>query len=97
MSDAQPKTLRPATIRRMARMRARRSSSGMSIAWSNASAKPSTSYGLMITASRSSCAAPANLLSTSTPSSSSRADTNSLATRFIPSCNELTMQKSARR
>ena len=51
----------------------------------------------MITASRSSCAAPASSLSTSTPLRSSRAATNSLATKFIPSCNELTMQKVAMR
>ena len=51
----------------------------------------------MMTASVSSWAAPASSLSTSTPPRSSRAATNSFATRFIPSCSELTMQKSARR
>ena len=44
------------------------------------------SYGLTISASDSSRAAPAKLDRISTPCSSSRAATNSLATRFMPSC-----------
>ena len=54
MSEAQPKTLRPATLRRMARMRSRRSSASMSMARVMAAANPSTSYGLMMSASRNS-------------------------------------------
>ena len=40
---------------------------------------------------------PVKRLSSRTPSSSVRLATNSLATRFIPSCSELTTQKSASR
>src|SRR5688572_3910227 len=96
MSDAQPKTLRPATTRRIARIRVTRSSLGIYTPCAIASAKPSISYGLTMRASWSSRAAPASVLKTSTPSSSSRAATNSLATRFIPSASELTTQNWAR-
>ncbi len=97
MSDAHLNTSRPATTRRMVAMRIRRSSAGMVNARPSASAKLSMSYGLMTSAPSSSCAAPASALNTSTPSSSSRAATNSFATRFIPSCSELTTQMCARR
>ena len=43
----------------------------------------------------SSRAAPVKRLKMSTPSSSSADRTNSLATRFMPSCSEETRQKSA--
>ncbi len=56
---------------------------------------PVRSYGFTISASRNSWEAPANRLRMSAPSSSSRTETNSLATRFIPSWSEVTMQKSA--
>ena len=46
---------------------------------------------------RNSRAAPANWLSISTPRSSSRAATNSLQTRFMPSCRLVTMHTSAAR
>src|SRR4029453_7308905 len=78
-------------------IRARRSSGDISSAMWMASAMPVRSYGLTISASRSSWEAPANRLRMSAPSSSSRTETNSLATRFIPSCSELTTQKPARR
>ena len=40
---------------------------------------------------------PVNWLKISTPLSSSRAATNSLDTRFMPSCSEVTRQRSAAR
>ena len=43
ISDAHPKTFRPATIRRCAIIRCRRSACGMSMALPSAVAKPSTS------------------------------------------------------
>ena len=58
---------------------------------------PSTSYGFTSSASGSSQAAPANSLSTSTPSPSVREATNSLATRFIPSRSGVTSITSAAR
>ena len=97
ISDAQPKIFLPATTRRIACIRRRRSSRDISMLCSIAAAKPSTSYGLIMEASCNCCAAPAISLSINTPSSSSRAATNSFATRFIPSCNELTIQKFASR
>ena len=78
-------------------MRSRRSSRPMRIAISIASAVSLTSNGLISTASASSRDAPAKVLRISTPSSSSRDATNSLATRFMPSCRLLTRQKSAAR
>ena len=69
----------------------------MRIAISMASAVSLTSKGLMSTASASSREAPAKVLKINTPSSSSRDATNSLATRFIPSCKLFTRQKSAAR
>ena len=95
MSEAHPNTLRPATMRRIARMRILCSSIGIPTARVMAAVNPSTSYGLIINASRSSSAAPASSLSTSTPRSSSREATNSFATKFMPSASELTTQKSA--
>ena len=83
------------TVWRIRAIRARRSSGGMATAARMASATPSMSYGLTSRASRSSEEAPANWLRISAPSSSSRTEMNSLATRFIPSCSEVTMQKSA--
>ena len=57
----------------------------------------SMSYGFTCTASPISTAAPANSLRTSTPPSSVRHVTNSLATRFIPSRNGVTSITSAAR
>ena len=76
-------------------MRERRSSAGISTASRIASAIASTSYGFTSSASRSSDEAPVNWLRMSAPSSSPRTEMNSLATRFMPSCSEVTMQKSA--
>ena len=65
-------------------MRRRRSHDGMSIARATAAAKPRSSYGLMIRASSSSCAAPASSLRISTPSKSSRAATNAFPFILCP-------------
>ena len=70
----------------MLRMRARCSSGDMVSARCIAAALCSMSYGLTISASASSRAAPVNCDRISTPCSSSRAATNSFATRFMPSC-----------
>src|SRR5574337_156518 len=94
---AQRKTLNSRTVLRRLAMRSRCSAAGIVAARSSASAVSSTWYGLTISASGSSRAAPAKRLSTSTPCKSSRAATNSLHTRFIPSCRLVTMQMSAAR
>ena len=78
-------------------MRSRCSAGGMVAARCSASAVSSTWYGLTISASVSSRAAPAKRLRISTPCSSSRAATNSLLTRFMPSCRLVTTQMSAAR
>ena len=68
---------------------------GISMASLMVSAKRSVANGLTIRASVNSLDAPVKGLSIKIPSSSNRLATNSLATRFIPSCSEFTMQKCA--
>ena len=62
-----------------------------------ASAKSSGANGFTGTTSESARAAPVNSDSSSTPASSVREATNSLATRFMPSCSDDTTQTSAAR
>ena len=85
------------TFLRRARMRRPCSPGFISTARMIASFSPSMSCGLTSTACRSSSAAPANSLSTSTPSSSNRQATYSLATRFMPSRSAVTSMTSAAR
>src|SRR5712692_1270867 len=90
MRPAQRYTLNSDTRLRSARIRSACSSAGITSAAARAELASSRSYGFTISASVSSRAAPVNWLSTSTPRSSSRAATNSFATRFIPSWRLLT-------
>ena len=76
-------------------MRAVRSAWPIAMACAMLSAIPFSSYGLMMTASPSSSAAPANSLRSSTPSSSAREAMYSLATRFMPSRSGVTSIASA--
>src|SRR6266568_3331337 len=97
MRPAQRNTLKSWSRPRISRMRMRCSVAGMVRATSSAAAHSSVSYGLTINASGSSRAAPVKWLKMRTPRWSSRADTNSFATRFMPSCRLVTAHTSAPR
>ncbi len=88
--SAQPRTSLTATASRSAAIRRVRSVWFMSMAWTIAARIASSSCGLTSTASVSWSAAPANSDNTSTPLTSRRDATYSLATRFIPSRNGVT-------
>ena len=85
IASSQSKIVEFCSWRRMRCMRRRRSSGDIDSAAWIAATKPSMLNGLMRIAPSISSAEPANLLSSSTPRSSSWLATNSLATRFIPS------------
>ena len=97
MCPAQRNTLFSRTVMRRLAMRSRCSAIGIVAARCSASAVSSTWYGLTISASVISRAAPAKRLSTSVLCSSSRTATNSLLTRFMPSCRLVITQMSAAR